>query len=125
MDYRMNYVNFKNYVNNKLNALKEDLVRDVTIPSNTISYNGAMGSFIINPFGANTYSYDITFNSKDKLDAFIKEIAKSDLYSEIEDDANISDDGIHNHFVISGFINEALLEIFQVELKRILNGLGK
>lgn len=121
----MNYVNFKNYVNNKLNALKEDLVRDVTIPSNTISYDGAMGSFIINPFGANTYSYDITFNSKDKLDAFIKEIAKSDLYSEIEDDANISDDGIHNHFVISGFINEALLEIFQVELKRILNRLGK
>lgn len=121
----MNYVNFKNYINNRLNVLKEDLVKDVTIPSNTITYDGSMGSFIINPFGANNYSFDITFNNKDKLDEFIKEISKSDLYSEIEDEATVRDDGIHNHFVISGFFNSALLEPMQAELKRILNGLDK
>lgn len=121
----MNYVNFKNYINNRLNVLKEDLVKSVTIPSNTITYSGSMGSFIINPFGADNYSFDVTFNSKDNLDEFVKEISKSDLYSEIEQDATIADNGIHNHYVVSGFFNIALLEPMQAELKRILNGLDK
>lgn len=117
----MNYVNFKNYANHRLDTIKEDLIRTVNIPENTITYDGIKGSYVINPFGANEYSFDVVLNSEKDLNDFIKEISKSDIYESMCLDANVKIDGIHEHYVVTGFINKAILDDIQVEFKNILN----
>lgn len=117
----MNYVYLKEWCEKKLTNLKEDLVRSVNIPSNTISYTGLCGSFIINPFGANSYSFDVMFTDKDSLEYFIKELAKQDIYKEISDDTIVHDNNINKYYVVSGFINKAFLQDIQLVFKNILN----
>lgn len=118
----MNYVFLKEWCEKKLTNLKEDLVRSVNIPSNAISYTGLSGSYVINPFGANSYSFDVMFTDKDSLDNFIKEFSKQDIYNEIGDDTVVHDNNINKYYVVSGFINKAFLQDIQLVFKNILNG---
>lgn len=117
----MNYKELKKFSESRLNVLKEALVRTVNLPYKTTTYDGILGSYIINPFGPHSYSFDIIFNSKECLDMFMKELPKISIYNDIEVDATIRVNGIHNHFMITGFINEALFDEFQLEIKELLD----
>ncbi|MBO7042961.1 hypothetical protein J6W34_00060 [bacterium] len=115
----MNYVNFKKYVNAKLNSLKEDLVRDINIPENTLTYDGVLGSYIINPFSSDMYSFQLVFNSEDSLKEFIESIEGDD---DTLIDVKVTNDGIHNNYIVDGFFNKGILEEIQIAFKNILNG---
>lgn len=114
----MNYVNFKKYVNTKLNMLKEDLVRSVNIPENTLTYDGVLGSYIINPFSSDMYSFELVFNSEDSLNEFVESIEGDDTLI----DVRVTDDGVHNNYIVDGFFNKGILEEIQIAFKNILNG---
>ena len=116
----MNYTTLKKYTEAKLTSLKEALVRTVNLPENTISHTCKNGSYVINPFGADSYSFDVIFSDKDNFENFIKKFSKTDIYNEVEADTNVSDDGIHNHFVVTGFVNKALLNDIQMVFRDIL-----
>lgn len=115
----MNYVNFKKYVNAKLNSLKEDLVRDINIPENTLTYDGVLGSYIINPFSSDMYSFQLVFNNEDSLKEFIESIEGDD---DTLIDVKVTNDGIHNNYIVDGFFNKGILEEIQIAFKNILNG---
>lgn len=116
---KINYSVLREWSHARLNTLKEDLVRKVNIPENAISYTGTIGSFVINPFGSHSYSFDVMFNNKEDLDKFLKSFKSFDL---IDDDAVVKENNINKYYVVSGFINAANLEELQMVLKKILNG---
>lgn len=114
----MNYMNFKKYVNMRLNMLKEDLVKSVDIPENTITYDGMLGSYIINPFTNNEYSIEVVLNNSEDLSKLMKELSNIEL-----NNVRTTDDGAINQFIISGFFNESLLDDIQIVLKHYLNNI--
>lgn len=114
----MNYMNFKKYVNTRLNKLKEDLVRDIDIPENTITYDGTLGSYVINPFTNDEYSFEVILTSSADLAKLSEELANFEL-----NNVRITDDGAANHFIISGFFNKSLLDDIQIVLKHFLNNI--
>lgn len=118
----MNYIFLKEWCNKKLDVIKEDLVRSVNIPENAISYSGKIGSYIINPFGANSYSFDVMLDNQKALNQFIKDFSKEDIFKEINDETTtVKSNDVNNYYVVSGFINKALLQDLQVVLETILN----
>lgn len=114
----MNYMNFKKYVNTRLNKLKEDLVRNIDIPENTITYDGTLGSYVINPFTNDEYSFEVVLSSSEDLAKLSDVLANYEL-----NNVRTTDDGAANHFILSGFFNESLLDDIQIELKHFLNNI--
>lgn len=117
----MNFVEMKKYSLYKLNLLKEDLVQSISKPEDVLSYSGNIGSYIITPFGPNTYSVSITFKDEENFDNFVKNILKTPLSDMFEEDAMVDADPVINWFNIKAFINEAYFEEIQLELKKALN----
>jgi len=114
----MNYINFKKYVNARLNMLKEDLVKTVDIPENTITYDGVLGSYVINPFTNYEYSFEVILNSSSDLDKLMSELSNIEI-----NNIRTMDDGAINQYVVSGFFNESLLDDIQIVLKHFLNNI--
>lgn len=115
----MNYVNFKNYVNTKLNMLKEDLVKSVNIPENTLTYSGLYGTYVINPFSSDMYSFELVFNDEEILKDFVESLEGDDTL----EDVRVTNDGIHNNYIVDGFFNKGILEEIQIAFKNVLNGI--
>lgn len=115
----MNYINFKKYVNARLDMLKEDLVRRVDIPENTITYDGILGSYIINPFTDDEYSMEVVVNNSETL----KEL--NDLIGNYEmNNVRVTDDGATNHYILDCFFNKSILDEVQAEFKKFLNSVN-
>jgi hypothetical protein len=111
-------MNFKKYVNTRLNKLKEDLVRDIDIPENTITYDGTLGSYVINPFTNDEYSLEVVLTNSEDLSKLISELDGVAL-----NNLRTTDDGAAGHYILSGFFNESLLDDVQIVLKHFLNNI--
>lgn len=114
----MNYTNFKKYVNTRLNMLKEDLVKDIDIPENTITYDGDLGSYVINPFTNDEYSFEVVLSNSIDLAKLMSELGSFEM-----NNIRTTDDGAANHFIVSGFFNKSLLDDVQIVLKHFLNNI--
>jgi hypothetical protein len=115
------YTQLKKFSETKLNLIKEDYVRDITLPVNPFSYTGKIGFFLIRPFTANDYSFDVIFDNKESFDFFIKEFLKTNIKNIVDDGTTVKKDDVHQSYMISGFFNSALLDDVQIVFKNILN----
>lgn len=109
---------FKKDIIKRLNLLKENKVDSIKKTYNPYTVNCSFGYMLISPFGRDTYSYDIVFNSKLLMEEFLKRLNEFEILSSVS--ANIKCDNVNKQYVIEGFIHSSLIEDLTLIVKEIL-----
>jgi len=118
----MNYIDMKKKSIQKLEQLKESLVRDIVLPKNPSSESCKFGCYNIKPFGKYSSYVEVLFNCPIKYASFLYQFNGYDIKKQLTE-MKFYEDNVLKFYKFSAFVNNASVPELQIKLKEILNTL--